>query len=183
MFGKRTLIHPILDEDFEAISQVLLGALSQAQRRVRICTPYFLPDATLIAALNTAAMRGVAVEILVPAKCNLRFVQWAAAAQADQMLVAGCRMFLTPPPFDHTKLMLVDEAWVFLGSANWDPRSSRLNFEFNVECYGESLAERLYSATDEKCRAAEALTLAQLRKRTLPIQLRDGVMRLFSPYL
>jgi hypothetical protein len=99
------------------------------------------------------------------------------------MLVAGCCMFLTPPPFDHTKLMLVDEAWVFVDSANWYPRSLRLNFEFNVECYDESLAERLYSATDEKSRVAKALTLAQLRKRTLPIQLRDGVMRLFSPYL
>ena len=171
------------DEDFEAISQVLLGALSQAQRRVRICTPYFLPDATLIAALNTAAMRGVAVEIFVPAKCNLRFVQWAATAQADQMLQAGCRMYLTPPPFDHTKLMLVDEAWVFVGSANWDPRSLRLNFEFNVECYDERLSERLHEIIDGKLHAAAELTLAQLRQRPLPIQLRDGIMRLFSPYL
>ena len=171
------------DEDFEAISQVLLGALSQARRRVRICTPYFLPDSTLIAALNTAAMRGVAVEILIPAECNLRFVQWAAAAQADQLLRAGCRILATPPPFDHTKLMLVDEAWVFLGSANWDPRSLQLNFELNVECYDEDLAENLSAVTEEKFRLAKDLTLAELRQRSLPIKLRDGVVRLFSPYL
>lgn len=171
------------DEDFEAISQVLFGALSQARTRVRICTPYFLPDATLIAALNVAAMRGVAVEILVPAKCNLRFVQWAATAQADQMLQAGCRMYLTPPPFDHTKLLLVDDAWAFVGSANWDPRSLRLNFEFNVEFYDEAVSERLYAISDAKLRAAKELTLAQIRQRSLPTQLRDGVMRLFSPYL
>ncbi len=62
------------DEDFETIRQVLLGALAEASRRVRICTPYFLPDPTLIAALNTTALCGVDVEVIVPKRPNLRFV-------------------------------------------------------------------------------------------------------------
>ena len=80
-----------------------------------------------------AAMRGVAVNIILPEKGNLRFVEWAATAQLWQMLQRGCRVWLSPPPFDHSKIMVVDGVWSFMGSANWDPRSLRLNFEFNVE--------------------------------------------------
>ena len=57
-----------------------------------------------------------------------------------QVLERGCRIWLTPPPFDHSKLMIVDGHWVLLGSANWDARSLRLNFELNVECYGREFA-------------------------------------------
>ena len=171
------------DEDFEAIRQVLLGALAQASRRVRICTPYFLPDPALIDALNVTALRGVEVEIVVPARPNLRWVHWAAQAQAGLLLAAGCRMVKTPPPFDHSKLMLVDDGWAFVGSANWDARSLRLNFEFNVEIYDRVLVGDLDRIVEAKVAAGTPLTLEALHRRPLPIQLRDGVARLFSPYL
>ncbi len=61
------------------------------------------------------------------------------------MLERGCRVWLSPPPFDHSKLMLVDRTWTLFGSGNWDPRSLRLNFEFDVECYDRELAEALYA--------------------------------------
>ncbi|MEA3290901.1 MAG: phospholipase D-like domain-containing protein [Pseudomonadota bacterium] len=171
------------DEDFEAIYQVLLGALAEARERIRICTPYFLPDATLISALSTAALRGIEVEILVPAESNLKFVNWAAAAQSDQLLEAGCRILLTEPPFDHTKLLLVDHAWAFFGSANWDARSLQLNFEFNIECYDPELVEKLYAITENKRRTAQRATLEMAHGRPLWMKLRDGAVRLFSPYL
>ena len=171
------------DEDLGAIYQVLLGALAQATERVRICTPYFLPNPTLIEALNTTAMRGVEVEIVVPARPNLRFVHWASMAQMGLLLPSGCRVIETPSPFDHTKLMLVDDAWVLLGSCNWDARSLRLNFEFNVECYDRDLAAELHRAIDEKVRDGEPLTIEAVDARGLPVRLRDGVARLFSPYL
>jgi len=171
------------DEDFETIRQVLLGALAQASRRVRICTPYFLPEPTLIAALNTTAMRGVEVEIVVPARPNLRIVHWASMAQMGLLLPSGCRVVETPSPFDHTKLMLVDDAWVFFGSCNWDARSLRLNFEFNIECYDRNLAAELHHTVDAKVHRGQRLKLETVQERTLPVQLRDGVARLFSPYL
>ncbi len=171
------------DEDFETITQVLLGALAAATRRVRICTPYFLPDPTLIAALNTTALRGVAVEVVVPARPNLRFVHWASMAQMGLLLPSGVRVFETPPPFDHTKLMLVDDAWAFVGSCNWDARSLRLNFEFNVECYDQALVAALDRLVDTRMREGRELTQAAVDARSLPVRLRDGVARLFSPYL
>lgn len=172
------------DEDFERLRLTLLGAVTAARSSVTLVTPYFLPDAALITTLNMAAMRGVAVDILLPAKNNLPVVQWASTAQLWQVLERGCRVWLTPPPFDHTKLMLVDEVWALIGSSNWDPRSLRLNFEFDLECYDRGLGESLQRwVRDERLRSARPVTLAEVDGRNLPVKLRDGLARLLSPYL
>lgn len=171
------------DDKFEHVRQVAFGAVTCARRSIAIVTPYFLPDIALINALNTAAMRGVTVDIVLPAVNNLLFVQWACVAQLDPLLKWGCRVWLTPPPFDHTKLMIVDDGWTLLGSANWDPRSFSLNFEFDVECYDTEFAENMTRLVESKIGQAAQLTRDQVRGRPLVIKLRDGVMRLFSPYL
>jgi cardiolipin synthase len=90
---------------------------------------------------------------------------------------------MSPPPFDHTKLMVVDGTWVLLGSGNWDPRSLRLNFEFDVECYDRELATQAYQLCIQKRAAAREVTLAEVDGRSIPIRLRDGVARLLTPYL
>ena len=171
------------DEDYEKLRWTLLGALSIARYSVRIVTPYFLPDPSLVSALNLAAMRGVQVDIILPSRSNLPFVQWASRAMWWQVLTHGCRIWLTPPPFDHSKLMLVDGCWVLLGTANWDPRSLRLNFEYNVECYDTELAQRLESLIEVKRQSARAVTIEEVDARTLPVRLRDGIARLLTPYL
>jgi cardiolipin synthase A/B len=171
------------DEDFEKLRWTLLGALSIARESVRIVTPYFLPDTAIVSALNLAAMRGVQVDILLPAHSNLRFVDWASRAMWWQVLEHGCRLWLTPPPFDHSKLMLVDGSWALLGSANWDARSLRLNFEYNLECYNADLTNRLEALVEAKRRSAHQVTLEEADRRPLPARLRDGLARLLTPYL
>ena len=171
------------DADFEKARLVLLGALACAERSVRIVTPYFLPDAGLISALDVASLRGVDVQIVLPAENNLPSVQWASTAQLWQVLARGCRVFYTPPPFDHSKLMLVDDGWALFGSTNWDPRSLRLNFEFGVECYDMQLVEQLGRLIDGKLAGAREVTTREVNSRSLPIKLRDGIARLAAPYL
>ncbi len=171
------------DEDLEKLRWTILAALTAARQSVRIATPYFLPDATIIAALNLAAMRGVAVDILLPARNNLPFVQWASTAHWWQMLERGCRIWLSPPPFDHSKLFIVDDCWVLVGSTNWDPRSLRLNFEFNVEAYDPPLAEKLAALFDELLGGSRLTTLEEVDSRSLPVRLRDGAARLLTPFL
>jgi cardiolipin synthase len=171
------------DADFEKLRWTLLGALAEAQTSVKIITPYFLPDPALITALNLAALRGVQVDIIMPGKNNLPFVQWASRSMWWQILARGCRIWLMPPPFDHSKLMIMDEHWVLLGSANWDARSLRLNFELNVECYGRSFAQEMEKVIKRKLQGAREVTLAEVDKRSLPGKLRDAIMRLFSPFL
>ena len=171
------------DSDFENARWTLLAALAEAQTSVQILTPYFLPDNALITALNLAALRGVRVDIILPAKNNLPFVHWASRAMWWQVLERGCHVWLTPPPFDHSKLMIVDGHWVLLGSANWDARSLRLNFELNVEGYGREFARQMEKVIEKKISTAREVTLAEVDKRSLPAKLRDAIARLFSPYL
>ncbi len=171
------------DEDFEKLRWTILAALSLARESVLVATPYFLPDQAVVSALNLAALRGVKVDILLPEKSNLRVVEWASRAMWWQVLKHGCRLWLTPPPFDHTKLMIVDGSWVLLGSANWDARSLRLNFEYNVECYDADLARGLATMLEKKRAVSHPVTLKEMDARSLPVRLRDGVARLFTPYM
>jgi len=171
------------DEDFEVARMILLGALSVATEHVRILTPYFVPDAALITALNVAAMRGVQVDIVIPAKGNLALVRWACMATVGQVLERGCRVWLSPDPFDHSKIMVVDGIWTLLGSANWDMRTLRLNFEFNLECYDRELAFAAAAIVDDRKDASRPLTLAELERQSLSIRLRNGAARLLSPYI
>ena len=171
------------DEEENAIRLVMLSALAEARRRIAIVTPYFLPDEALSTALRMAALRGVDVDILLPGRSNLPYVQWATTARMDGLLAAGCRVWQSPPPFDHAKLFVVDDAWVLLGSANWDPRSLRLNFEFDVECFDAALARETAALVADRRAGATPLTLEMLAARSLPVRLRDGAARLFTPYL
>ena len=171
------------DKNFEKLRWAIQGALACAEKRVHIVTPYFIPDHALVSALNVTAMRGVCVDIIMPSKNNLPYVDWASRAMWWQVLERGCRIWLTPPPFDHSKLFLVDDTWAMIGSANWDPRSLRLNFELNVECYGREFAGQVAGIIESKMQKARQVTLQEMDSRPLPIRLRDGIARLFSPYL
>ncbi len=171
------------DEDFEVLLNTLLGALAVAKERILIVTPYFLPESPLLHALSVTALRGVQVDIVVPSKNNMTLVQWASTALFDQLLEQGCNIYLSAPPFDHTKLMVVDSAWALIGSTNWDPRSLRLNFEYNVECYDERFAGKLVPLVEAKIEKAHRVTMEELTTLPFPIRLRNGLARLATPYI
>jgi cardiolipin synthase len=171
------------DEEFERTRWTILGAITLARSSLRILTPYFLPDLAIISALNLAALRGVTVDIVLPTDGDVPFVQWASEAHWWQLLEHGCRIWVAPAPFDHSKIFIVDDAWVLLGSSNWDPRSLRLNFEFNLECYDGKLARELATLFDRRKQRARAVTLEEANSRQLLVRVRDGLARLITPFL
>ena len=171
------------DENYDQLKWALMAALGEAQSNVIILTPYFLPDQGLQDALKHAALRGVQVDILLPEKNNWPFMNWASHVLLPDLMKAGCRVWWSAPPFDQSKVMLVDDAWVLLGSGNWDPRSLRLNFEFNVEVYDGRLAKKLKHYVLELMKQAKPLSLDTLLNRSLWRKLRDGLVHLASPYL
>ena len=171
------------DEDMDKLETVMLAAIGEACSRVRIVTPYFLPNERLVSALILAAMRGVIVEAVIPARSNKLIVDWAVRAHLGRLIEAGVRVFRTAPPFNHAKLMTIDESWCLIGSANWDERSLRLNFEFNVEIYDEAVGGRMNRLIDEMISAAAPQTIEALQGRSMPIKLWDAAARLFLPYL
>jgi cardiolipin synthase len=171
------------DEAVDSLHWVLLSALAMARKNVRIITPYFLPDRMLLNALNHAALRGVRVEILLPEKSNLRVVDWASYAQLEDIITFGCHIHMNPLPFDHSKLLVVDESWVLIGSINWDARSLRLNFEFNVECFDTDLASRMIVHFEGIKSKSKRLSHKDIRARGGLKRLRDRLFWLLSPYL
>jgi cardiolipin synthase len=171
------------DRTIKSLEQVFLSAITVARRSIRIVTPYFLPEQTLRQALNLAGQRGVDVDIVVPERGNLPVVRWAMWAHYRQVLRGHVRVWLSPPPFDHSKIVVVDSYWGCVGSANWDPRSLRLNFEFNLETYDEALGERLDAEVSRRIEHSRLLTMEDLDSRTTFEQLRDNTARLMKPYL
>jgi cardiolipin synthase len=170
------------DEDSDKLLFVILGAISIAHRQVLIMTPYFIPPPELTAALQTAALRGVEVCLVLPARSNLRYVDWATRRWLPPLLERGIQVYLQPPPFSHTKLLVIDGSYAQIGSANIDPRSLRLNFEIAVEVYDEGvcaqLAKYVLSARDHASRVPTGPPTWALARR-----LRDSLFWLLSPYL
>ncbi len=171
------------NEDFETLQWILIGALGCARESVRILTPYFIPSRELLSAMRAAVLRGVSVQIILPAKSNLRFVDWATDAMLPEMIDHGIEIYKQPPPFAHSKLIVVDEFYLNVGSANLDPRSLRLNFEFNLEVYDPQLAQVLSDHHKETLARSTLVDADALRKRGLSLRLRDAFAKLLSPYL
>lgn len=171
------------NEDYDHLSMVLQAAISAAHREVMVMTPYFLPPTAMVAELQAAALRGVRVDVILPARNNLPFVQWASRHMLGELLRHGVRIFEQPPPFNHSKLFAVDGVYAQIGSANLDARSLELNFELAVEVYERAFAQSLGAHfTAVRARSRE-ITLDEIQNRPLPVRLRDALCWLFSPYL
>lgn len=169
------------DQDVEKIEFGVMQAVSCARSSIYVMTPYFLPDERLNTALSLAAMRGVGVHVVIPEASNHTFVDWASRQNIGNMLKDGVNVWLGPPPFRHTKIMVVDGEWALIGSCNWDMRSFRLNFELCMEVYDRAFAQHLqHFVTSHR---GVALTNTELKARPLPVRLRDAGVRLFLPYL
>jgi cardiolipin synthase len=171
------------DRNMVGTHNMLLGAFAIAQKHIRIQSPYFLPDQVLMGAINTAARRGITVDIVIPGQNNLRLVNYAMTAQLDQVIRSGCRVWRTLGNFDHSKLITIDSAWSYVGSSNMDPRSLRLNFELDMEIYSRELADDIEKLIDAEIANAEAVTLDSLASIPFRKRLRNRVIWLASPYL
>lgn len=171
------------NEDLDKLASILSGAIAAAHRRIAVMTPYFLPPRGILSALQTAALRGVVVDVVLPGRSNLPYVDWATRNMLWELLKWGARVFWQPPPFSHSKLFVVDSIYAQIGSANIDPRSLRLNFELNLEIFDAAVSGRIEGFIDEAIKASSRVSIDQLDGRPLPIKLRDAAMWLFSPYL
>ncbi len=171
------------DNAVETSHKMLMGAFSVARSSIRIMSPYFLPDRELISALATAARRGVSVDIIVPATNNLMLVDRAMTAQFDQILKSYCRIWRATGPFNHSKLLVIDDRWSYVGSSNMDPRSLRLNFEVDLEVLDEGFARSVSKRIAAAMENATPVKLDELRARPFLVRLTERVLWLASPYL
>ena len=138
------------DADLYKTELILGAALNLARKRIRIVTPYFLPESRLQFAIQEAGLRGVEVEIVLPGRSDQRLMDWAMRGQLRFFRHVKACFIVTPAPFDHSKLCTVDGEWSLVGSSNWDARSFRLNFEFDLEIIDRDLTSRIDALIDER---------------------------------
>ena len=171
------------DADIYKLELILGAALTLAKTRVRIVTPYFLPDARLQFAIHQAGLRGVEVEIVLPARSDQRIMDWAMRGHLRFFRHIKAKIIATPAPFDHSKLCTVDGEWSLIGSSNWDARSFRLNFEFDLECVGTELTAQIDAVIDAKIASGKTPDPACFAEDPVWLRLRNAAARLLMPYL
>jgi cardiolipin synthase len=171
------------DGKLDRLTALFTGAIGSARQRVAIMTPYFLPPRELIAPLQAAALSGVDVAVVLPERNNLPYVHRATRHMLWELLERGVHVYYQPPPFVHSKLFYVDDYYAQIGSANFDPRSLRLNFEMNVEVYDRDTVTKLADHFEAVRSRSTQVTLASVDGRRFATKAIDGAAWLLSPYL
>lgn len=171
------------DWELASIMESFFLAITQARNSVKITTPYFIPNESIMDALVTSSMSGVEVELMIPFESDSWIVQAASFSFMTRLLEAGVRVFLYRKGFLHAKVMLVDGNFASVGTANMDYRSFDLNYEVNAYLYSEELASELDEQFEEDKIYCVELSLAQWRKRPLKQKLKDSACRLLAPLL
>ncbi len=171
------------DNEIDEIQLTTIALLHRAQKRIRLMTPYLVPETALLAALQLAAMRGVDVAILVPEKCDHLNLTNVMRSYYDDLLPHGIRIFEYRPRMLHAKVLTVDGRYTMTGSANLDIRSLRINFELNVlvACSGTTEAvDRLF---DDNVRNAREVTMEAYQRRPFRHKMAEAVFRPAAPLL
>lgn len=169
------------DSPAEAIHRMHVAAIHSAERRVWLTTPYFVPSEAALMALTSAALRGTDVRLLVPRRSDSLVVSAAARSYFDELIACGVCIWEYKARMLHSKTLVVDEQCAMIGTANFDNRSFRLNFEVMAVVYGPALAGPLATQFETDLRNASEV---RGRRRQNPVRrLGDAVARLFSPLL
>ena len=171
------------DERWRAIHTLLFAAINLAQQQVWIETPYFVPDSPIVMALQTAALRGVDVRLLLPGRSDHPLVLHAGRSFLDQLLAAGVRVFEVQDTMPHAKTVTIDGVFSTLGSANMDQRSFRLNFEANLFFYGGEVAAEMERDFLSLCIKATEVTALKRQGISKRQRIFEGIGRVLAPLL
>jgi cardiolipin synthase len=170
------------DDKRNLIDLTIHGAINFALKKIIVLTPYFLPENHILTALEMAAMRGISVEIIIPEINNHLIMSWAEKYNFKRLIQRGIKIYRVPPPFDHSKIFIVDDEWAFIGSANWDVRSFRLHFEANIELFNRDFVKTLFDITQKKKEKAHLATMQDCNSAGFFKKLRASAFRLLTPY-
>lgn len=172
------------DSAEKAIYSGYMSLIGHAKESIYIHTPYFIPDEPMLTGLMLAARSGIDVRIVIPCKPDHPFVYWANHSYLGDLLAAGVRGYTYNDGFIHSKTGIFDGVVTTIGTANWDIRSFKLNFETNAFVYdlefGKIINQIFLSELETNC---TEITLEEYSKRSVSVRIKEGVSRLFSALL
>lgn len=171
------------DTDQEQIKQGYIKIINSAKKTIHIQTPYFIPDESIMEALRIAIASGVEVNLMIPNKPDHPFVYWATYAYAGELLKAGGKVYTYEHGFLHAKTIVADGKLASVGTANFDVRSFKLNFEVNAFIYSEEVASLLKKEFENDIHLSYELTREIYYDRPTIIKFKESISRLLSPIL
>ncbi|MCH8499342.1 MAG: cardiolipin synthase [Marinobacter sp.] len=170
-------------DTYETCTLFFLNCINNARFRVWITSPYFVPDFQVINAMQLAALRGVDVKIFIPEKPDHQIFRLAAYSYLVQASKAGIGIYRYQPGFMHQKVLLVDDRYAAVGTANLDNRSMRLNFEVTALVAAPEFVAEVSQMLEEDLRHCHKMTAEEYRERGLPFRLACRAVRLAAPIL
>ena len=170
-------------ERWRSIRQGLLKIILDAKKYIYIITPYFLPDEIILSAMQTAALSGVSVKLMIPEKGDNRIVNLGTRSYIYDILKCGAEVIMYKPAFIHSKLVVCDDSFVSIGSSNMDFRSFDNNFEANCFIYDTRLAEACRDIFQGYILQGRTINPEAWRRRPKYIRLTESVVKMFSPLL
>jgi len=165
------------------ISFVFLKAIALAKRSVYIQTPYFLPSDSLLKALQSAALAGIDVRLMIPLKSDSWMLRLATGSYLKECMLAGIKIYQYEPTIMHAKVVIIDDEFVTTGSTNFDFRSFEHNFEFNALIYSKEFNQKMKDIFEADMLQCTRLLMSQWKKRPLVQKALESVVRLISPIL
>ena len=167
----------------DSLEPLLIAAMHEAEERIVLTAPYFVPTSAILLALRIAVLRGVRVDVIVPARSNHPLVQAAGRASFEEVLESGVNIHLHSPGLLHSKTMLVDDSFALIGTANFDVRSISLNFELKLLIFDHETVRTLVSIHEGYLRSSVPVCLDAWARRGRARRLGENLARLFTPLL
>jgi cardiolipin synthase len=165
----------------ETCTLFFLLALNSARYRLWIASPYFVPDRQVISALQLAAMRGVDVRVILPEKPDHLLVWLSSFSYVEETESFGVKFYRYQPGFMHQKVMIVDNSVATIGTANFDNRSFRINFEITLLFGDDTFAAEIRRMLVEDMRRCREVTARELTEKPLWFKMAVKIARLMAP--
>ena len=171
------------DSDWASILQAFFAAITRAQKHIYISTPYFIPPESLLTAIKVAALSGIDVRIMLPARSDSKIALWATRSYISELLEAKAKVYLYQTGFNHSKVLMIDGQFCSVGTANMDIRSFEDNFEISAIMYDKQLTETLEKTFFEDLTNCTQVDPEQWNNRPWIKTLGESFARLLSPLL
>lgn len=171
------------DSKLEQIKYGYLHMINRAKKYIYIQSPYFIPDPSVMDALKMAILSGIDVRIMVPNKPDHMFVYWATYSYIGELASFGAKTYIYDNGFIHTKMIIIDDEVTSLGSANFDYRSFKLNFELNAFLYDEETTKRFKEIFHKDIEVSTLVSYSRYQQRSTLIKIKEAFARLISPIL
>jgi cardiolipin synthase A/B len=171
------------DSDWNSIRMMYANLIHNANQRIFVQSPYFVPEATVMNALTTASLSGVEVNLMMTGVPDKRIPFWVAHTYFEELIAAGVNIYLYEAGFFHAKTLVIDDSIATVGSCNLDVRSFHLDYELNAFFYDQHTAKELIEKFEEDRSSCRKIQREDIRRLAVPLRLRNSLFRMIAPLL